>query len=130
VSGPASATHPSLGKRRGSWTSYLFVALLLCAAAYALRALFTANPPDPLRTVPVVRGDLVERTLASGRIVPREEIFVRSLVAGVLDELMVRPGAVVKKGDALAVVRVVADPVVLSDARSQGKLAEAHVARA
>jgi HlyD family secretion protein len=123
-------TQPSVGKRSGSPARYVLVALLLGGALYASRSLLTATPPEPPRTVRVQRGDVVARTLASGRIVPREEIFVRSLVAGVLDELVVRPGAVVKKGDTLAVVRVVADPVLLSEARSQGKLAEAHVARA
>lgn len=130
MSGPASITHPSLGKRGGSTARYVLLALALGVVAYGSRAWWTAAPAEPPHTLRIARGDVVARTLASGRIVPREEIFVRSLVAGVLDELMVRPGALVKKGDPLAVVRVVADPVVLSEARSQGKLAEAHVARA
>ena len=130
VSGPIGATHPSLVKRRGSWPRYLLIALAVAVGAYASRAWWTSAAQEPPPTLRVARGDVVARTVASGRIVPREEIFVRSLVAGVLDTLTVHPGDVVHKGDPLAVVRVVADPVMLSEARSQGKLAEAHVARA
>ncbi|MFT3921315.1 MAG: efflux RND transporter periplasmic adaptor subunit [Myxococcales bacterium] len=72
----------------------------------------------------VATGDVVYRTQATGRIVPREEVFVRSLVAGQLIELNVRPGDLVKKGEHLATVRIVADPVTLNEARSRVQVAE------
>lgn len=115
---------------RASWWRYLALAACLIAVAYGLHAWLGAGPVVAPRTSPVVRGELVAQTVATGRIVPREEIFVRSLVAGVLSELTVHPGDLVKQGDQLAVVRVVADPVVLGDARSQVKVAAQRVARA
>ncbi|MDB4975033.1 MAG: efflux transporter, family, subunit [Myxococcaceae bacterium] len=115
--------------KRVSWPRYVALSLIMACLAYGVRSWVSLSPEPPRRTVPVSRGEIVSKTLASGRIVPREEIFVRSLVAGVLAELTVRPGDVVHKGQQIALIRVVADPVILSDARSQVKLAEQRVAR-
>jgi HlyD family secretion protein len=114
---------------RASWSRIVVWALLVAAAGYGLRSWLVSQQPAPLRTQAVVRGDITLQTLASGRIVPREELFVRSLVAGVLAELTAHPGDQVKKGDPLAVIRIVADPVILSEARAQVRLAEQRVAR-
>jgi HlyD family secretion protein len=107
----------------------LAVFAVLCAAYGGVR--WWRAPRDDTRdTVLVSRGDIVVTTRVTGRIVPREEVFVRSLVAGVLDELKVRPGDIVRRGDHLATVRVIADPVMLSEARAQVTLAEDRVKRA
>ena len=129
-----ASTAPLRATAQGSagvrWWRYVLLAACLAAVAYGLHAWLKGGPVVAPRTSAVTRGELVSQTVATGRIVPREEIFVRSLVAGVLSELTVKPGDVVKRGDQLAVVRVVADPVVLGDARSQVKLAAQRVARA
>jgi HlyD family secretion protein len=75
----------------------------------------------------VAPGDVVYGTQITGRIVPREEVFVRSLVAGQLVELKVRPGDAVTRGDHLATVRIVADPVTLEEARARVLTAELRV---
>ncbi|HEX5657096.1 MAG TPA: efflux RND transporter periplasmic adaptor subunit [Polyangiales bacterium] len=118
---------PQTRSLRGGW--YVLLALLLAGLGLATRQWLTSKPEDP-PFVTVTRGDIAARTLASGRIVPREEVFVRSLVAGVLAELHVQAGDQVKKGQQLALVRVVADPVVLSEAHGRVKLAEEKLARA
>ncbi|MDB4988554.1 MAG: transporter subunit, partial [Myxococcaceae bacterium] len=115
---------------RTSWPRVVLLVALVAALGLGLERWLGAASSEPRRTARVTRGEIVAQTLASGRIVPREEIFVRSLVAGVLAELTARPGDLVKKGDPLAVIRIVADPVILNDARSQVKVAEQRVARA
>jgi HlyD family secretion protein len=104
--------------------------LALIALGYAgLRQFVLPRAQQPPAAV-VSRADIVVRTRVTGRIVPREEVFVRSLVAGVLDEIKVRAGDVVQRGDHLATVRIVADPVMLSEARAQLTLAEDRLRRA
>lgn len=127
MSEPTPETLPHARSLRGP--RYALLVVLLAGAAVAARHWLTASPEDPA-FVTATRGDIAARTLASGRIVPREEVFVRSLVAGVLDELYVQPGDVVDKGQELALVRVVADPVQLSEARGKVRLGEEKLARA
>jgi HlyD family secretion protein len=105
--------------------------LALCWAAGAFAGCGTGNAEAlPTNMIDVRLDEVVQRTNATGRIVPREEVFVRSLVAGQLVELRVRPGDVVKAGTHIATIRIVADPVMLGEARSQVQIAEAKLARA
>jgi HlyD family secretion protein len=107
-------------------TTLLFV-LATCVSAACGSGAAEAPPAD---LVEVRQGEVVHRTNATGRIVPREEVFVRSLVAGQLVELNARPGDVVKAGAHIATIRIVADPVMLGEARAQVQLADAKLARA
>ncbi len=127
MSEPIQGALPSARNLRGLW--WLVLMVLLAGVGVAARQYWTHKPEDP-PFVTATRGDISARTLASGRIIPREEVFVRSLVAGVLAELHVRPGDVVKKGQQIALVRVVADPVVLSEAHGRVRIAEEKLARA
>jgi HlyD family secretion protein len=105
---------------------WLSLVLALCGGAYLL---FPKRGDAP-ELLTVKLGDTVFRTEATGRIVPREELFVRSLVSGQLVELRVRPGDAVKKGAHLATVRIVADPVMLGEARAQVRMSEMRLAAA
>ncbi|HEX6240903.1 MAG TPA: efflux RND transporter periplasmic adaptor subunit [Polyangiales bacterium] len=107
------------------------IALGLACSLLGLPACGTGNAEAlPANMIDVRLDEVVQRTNATGRIVPREEVFVRSLVAGQLVELRVRPGDVVKAGTHIATIRIVADPVMLGEARSQVQIAEAKLARA
>ncbi len=119
----------STGQTARRWALRVFVLGGLglgIAAASTLWNEPTAKGTNDLMTV--TRGDVVNMTQATGRVVPREEVFVRSLVAGLLVELNIQAGSKVKKGQHLATIKIVADPVALSDARSQVRDAEARLA--
>ncbi|MET0284758.1 MAG: HlyD family efflux transporter periplasmic adaptor subunit [Polyangiales bacterium] len=110
-----------------SKTPYLIALLLVVAVGYALYAL--TRPPEPVmpELLTVTRGEAVYRTESAGRIVPLEEVFVRSQVAGQLVEMKVRPGDQVEKGQHIATIRVIADPVILGEARAQVRVADARL---
>jgi HlyD family secretion protein len=74
-------------------------------------------------TTPEV-GDLVLKTVATGAIVPRVEIEIKSRVSGVVDALHVEPGAAVKAGDLIAEIRVIPDSASLNQAESGVKSAK------
>lgn len=120
---------PSAATKRLSRPLVLaLVAAALVAATFAVRSL--RRPPEPPPTVVVARGNVIARAQATGRIVPREEVMVRPLVAGELVELRVKPGDRIKAGDHIATVRVLADPVTLAEARAQARIAEVRLATA
>lgn len=62
--------------------------------------------------------DIVKKTVATGALVPRNEIEIKSRVSGIVDALMVEPGDSVQSGDLIARIRVVPDPRALERAAS------------
>ena len=96
-----SSAHLKFGRR--TLLRYSFVAGLLAAGLTSLPGLAVAQQPEPpLVTVakPVVR-DIVEDDEFVGRFEAVDDVSVRSRVAGYLDEVHFRDGAMVNKGDLL-----------------------------
>ena len=59
------------------------------------------------------------KTVATGKIVPRKEIEIKPRVSGIISELFVEPGDMVKIGTPLARIRVVPDMISLNSAESR-----------
>ncbi len=74
--------------------------------------------------------DIVLKTVATGAIVPRNEVEIKSRVSGVVDRVAVRPGAQVQAGDLIAVIRIIPDVQALSSAESRVEMARIARARA
>lgn len=63
--------------------------------------------------------NIVKKTVATGKIVPRKEIEIKPQVSGIIAELYVEPGDNVKKGDMIAKVRIIPNMVSLNEAESR-----------
>lgn len=63
--------------------------------------------------------NVVLKTVATGSVVPRREVDVKSRVSGIIDELFVEAGDKVRKGDVLARVKIIPDMVSLNNAESR-----------
>ena len=81
-------------------------------------------------TAEPVRTDIVEKTVATGSVVPREEVAIKPLVSGIIEELYVEEGQEVEEGAPVAKVRVIPDMGRLSDAESRVKKSEIALADA
>jgi len=75
--------------------------------------------PVIFETESPVIGDIENITVASGMILPRQEIQVKAQVSGILEEIYVQPGEEVQKGTALAKIRIVPDLVSLNEAQNR-----------
>lgn len=64
-------------------------------------------------------ADIVDKTVATGSVVPRREIDVKPQISGIVAELFVEPGERVQEGDLLARVRIVPDMVNLANAENR-----------
>ncbi|MEO1517052.1 MAG: HlyD family efflux transporter periplasmic adaptor subunit [Bacteroidota bacterium] len=71
--------------------------------------------------------DIIKKTVATGSIKPRQEVMVKPQVSGVIDELFVEEGQMVKKGDKLARIKLVPSEVNINNARSGVELARIRV---
>jgi HlyD family secretion protein len=71
---------------------------------------------------------IMKKAVATGSVVPREEVEIKPQISGIIDELPVEPGEHVAKGDLLARIRLIPDMVTLNNA--QNRLNRAEIARA
>lgn len=62
---------------------------------------------------------IVQKTVATGKVIPRKEIAIKPQVSGIISELYVEPGNFVKKGDLIAKVKIIPDMVALNEAESR-----------
>lgn len=62
--------------------------------------------------------DIILKTVATGKIVPRKEIEIKPQVSGVIDKLFVEAGEQVKKGDLIARIQLIPDMEHLNNAES------------
>lgn len=70
-------------------------------------------------------ADIVNKAVATGAVMPREEVAIKPRVSGLVDELFVEPGERVEENDLLARIRIVPDMLNLSNA--EARLAEARI---
>src|SRR4051794_5993580 len=98
----------------------LIVLACVGAAAGTLWFLYAKSKsrPVPTRTESAELKDIVQKTVATGAIVPREEVEIKPRVSGVIEELFVEAGAQVKAGDKIARIQSVPDAASLQRAES------------
>ncbi|MEM1320393.1 MAG: HlyD family efflux transporter periplasmic adaptor subunit [Bacteroidota bacterium] len=67
--------------------------------------------------------DIIKKTVATGSIKPRQEVQIKPQVSGVIDQLFVEAGEMVKKGQKLARVKLIPNEVNINNAKSNVELA-------
>ncbi len=63
--------------------------------------------------------DIVKKTVATGKVVPRKEIEIKPQISGIISELYVEPGEKVTIGDMIAKVRIIPNMINLNEAESR-----------
>jgi HlyD family secretion protein len=79
---------------------------------------------DGLKTVEVTRGTIVDKALATGQIVPDQEIQVKSQISGIVSTCYVEVGERVETGQPLFAITPDPTPLELADAERQVELAQ------
>ena len=90
----------------------------------------SVTPPDEFATEKPKKNNVVKKTVANGKIVPRKEILIKPVVSGIIRELYVEAGQLVKKDQPLAKIQIVPDMLSLSNAEQRVKAGEIAVQNA
>ena len=90
----------------------------------------SAARPDEFTVEHAKKNNVVKKTVANGKIVPRKEILIKPAVSGIIRELYVVPGQQVKKGDQLAKIQIVANMLNLSQGEQRVTSADIGVQNA
>ncbi len=110
----------------------LLVLVVLALLASSLYFLIKRNEtePEPFATETVTTGSILKKAVASGAIVPRREVTIKSRVSGVVEKLHVVPGEIVYRGQLIAKITVVPDAVTLNSAQARYETARISVSNA
>ncbi|MBN1884292.1 MAG: efflux RND transporter periplasmic adaptor subunit [Candidatus Krumholzibacteriota bacterium] len=112
--------------RRATWIVVAVVIVAVAAAAVVLRSR-SGKADDLGPTVTVEQGDVIEKALAVGSIVPRNEISVKSKVSGVVSRVFREPGERVRAGEPLLEIRPDPTPLELAQAKRQIEMDEINL---
>ena len=101
----------------------IFLTIIVILGMFVGTAYFlyqkSEEPPIVYETDKPFRTDIIKKTIATGSIVPRKEIALKSQVSGVVDELYLEEGAAVKVGDLIARIKIIPNVVALNNAQAQ-----------
>lgn len=106
----------------------IFIALM----AYAGYYFYTSNNQEAEifdTEAPALR-DLERKTVATGKVIPVEEVAVKPQVSGIISKIYVKEAQSIKKGTLIAQVKVVPDEQSLNSARNRIKNAEINLKNA
>lgn len=96
---------------------------VLFAAAYFIKSNSKASITYETDTALIT--SIEKKTVATGKVVPEDEVEVKPQVQGILESLFVEEGDFVNEGDLLAKIKVVADEGQLNSAK--GRLENAKI---
>jgi len=95
--------------------------VVLGAFVYTIYFLYDKSQAKPVvyETTNAIKTNIVKKTVATGSVVPRKEIEIKPKISGIIEELYVDEGDMIKKGDLIAKVRIIPNMVSLNNAESR-----------
>jgi HlyD family secretion protein len=101
-------------------TTVITLLIIVTAFATALIYLWRKNQEDPVTytTENASMQTIILKTMATGSIVPKEEILIKSNISGVIEEVFIEAGEYVKSGDLIAKIRVIPNVSTLTSAKN------------
>lgn len=106
---------------------FYIVLVLIIVASFVGTGYFlyqkSEEPPVVYETTGPFKTSIEKKTVATGSIVPRKEIEVKSQVSGVIEKIYLEAGHQVKAGDIIAKVKIIPDVVALNNAEVRIKTA-------
>lgn len=88
--------------------------------------LYLNSQPEKIEyaTVKPAMGDIEKTTVLTGKIEPRDEIDIKPQISGIIAEVNVEPGDMVREGDVIAKIKVIPEASSLSSAQARVEAAE------
>lgn len=99
-------------------TILIFIAVVFFGALYYL---YAKNQESPVvfETEKAEIKTIVKNTIATGNIVPDEEVLIKPNISGIIEEVYIKAGESIKAGDLIAKIKVVANVSTLNNTQNQ-----------
>ena len=113
-------------KRTGTIITLLVIVIAFSAGIWYIYSKDKTNPVVFQTETASIRT-IVKKTVATGNIVPKEEVFIKPNISGIIHEIFVVAGDVVLAGDLIAKVKVVPNINSLNSAKNNINSAKTQV---
>ncbi|HXB39434.1 MAG TPA: efflux RND transporter periplasmic adaptor subunit [Bacteroidia bacterium] len=77
------------------------------------------KPPEEFRTKSPVDTTVIKKAVATGSIIPRKEVNMKSRVSGVIEKFYVVAGQEIKEGDVIARIKIIPNMAALQSAETR-----------
>ncbi len=101
----------------------IFIAIVFFGALYYLYAK-NQQAPVVFETEKPETKTIVKNTIATGNIVPDEEVLIKPNISGIIEAVYIKAGQSIKAGDMIAKIKVVANVSNLSSSQNQTRSAK------
>lgn len=64
-------------------------------------------------------ADIAKKTVVAGKVIPRQEVEIKSKVSGVIEQILVQPGQSVRKGETIALIQPFPNMLYINAIESQ-----------
>lgn len=104
-------------KRKGTIITLLLIVVLFVIGIWYI---YTKDKQDPVvyETEQASTKTIVKKTVATGSIVPKEEVLIKPNISGIIKEIYVEAGDNIKAGDLIAQIEVVPNASSLTSAKN------------
>ncbi|MEN8886848.1 MAG: HlyD family efflux transporter periplasmic adaptor subunit [Winogradskyella sp.] len=101
-------------------TTVIILLVIVATFTTALIYLWQKNQEDPITytTEQASTQTIVLKTMATGSIVPKEEILIKPNISGVIEAVFIEAGEYVQSGDLIAKIRVIPNVSSLTSAKN------------
>ncbi len=104
-------------KRTGTIITLILIVILFSVGIWYI---YTKDKQDPVvyTTEQATNRTIVKKTVATGSIVPKEEVLIKPNISGIIKEVYVEAGDTIKAGDLIAQIDVVPNVSSLTNAKN------------
>ncbi|TRZ45769.1 efflux RND transporter periplasmic adaptor subunit [Robertkochia solimangrovi] len=111
---------------------YLGIAVFIIALMAAFYYLVKSNAKSPITFTSETpfRTTIEEKTVATGKVVPEDEVLIKPQISGIIEKIFVEEGDKLKANDLIAKIKVVPNEQSLVSARGRVRNAEITLSNA
>ncbi|RTE55003.1 efflux RND transporter periplasmic adaptor subunit [Arenibacter aquaticus] len=105
---------------------YILIGILVLGALWAAAFFIKSNSKSAItyETNNPFKANVEKKTVATGKVVPEDEVEIKPQISGIIDEIFLKEGDMVKAGDLIAKIKVVPNEQSLNQAKGRVRNAE------
>ncbi|WP_086477014.1 MULTISPECIES: efflux RND transporter periplasmic adaptor subunit [Arenibacter] len=105
---------------------YVLIGVLVLGALWAAAFFIKSNSKSAIsyEVKAPITTDIEKKTVATGKVIPEDEVEIKPQISGIIDEIFLKEGAKVNAGDLIAKIKVVPNEQSLNQAKGRVRNAE------